>query len=77
MTTTQLSTVMAIRIQKKSARRYVAVTIRNMICSAMPTDTATTRWNTSFDRVRMHLPPRCLNFLYYSMFHQKPQVSAF
>ena len=43
MTTAQLSTFMAIRIQKKSARRYVAITIRNTICSKMPTDTATTR----------------------------------
>ena len=34
---------MAIRIQKKSVRRYVAITIRNMICSAMPNATATTR----------------------------------
>ena len=77
MTMAQLSTFMAMRIQKKSARRYVAMTIRNPICSKMPTDTATTRWNTSFDRFRMHLSPRCLNFLYYSMFLPKPQVSAF
>ena len=57
MTTAQLSTFMAIRIQKKSARRYVAITIKNTICSAMPTDTATTRWNTSFDRFRTCFPP--------------------
>lgn len=81
MTMAQLSTFMAMRIQKKSARRYVAMTIRNPICSKMPTETATTRWNTSLDRFRTALPP--FAFLtqtfcrYYSMFRARPQGTGF